>query len=136
MESNCVTLETAKRLKRAGFPQYHAELLWRLHLPNYEHELVSRIGQEDTNHRFSGNRPEYVRYREENEFFDAPCAQEIADQLFRERVTKLKWQLNGGGDYFYISCDELGGYGMGIHADTMAEALASLWLASENNNAK
>jgi hypothetical protein len=122
MEHNVVTLETAKKLKAAGFPQGQTML-------HYSE------GMENPNDLF-------LTATSESSQFDmaAPLAQEIADQLPEElpfvpnedqqepyRLHIYPWitghwiaaYMNDGGER-----DEM----FETRAPTMAEALALLWL--------
>jgi hypothetical protein len=106
MENLTVTLDTAKKLKAEGFPQ-NAEVVWC----------------KDDSPFLAG------RYEQDHEEYPlvaaAPTAQEIADQLpkdfewavvpYGSRYSAIKWR----GD----RQTEKGRIG-----DTMAEALAALWL--------
>lgn len=104
MENNCVSLETAKKLKAAGFPQDSTSFaydpdgilsLWTIDIP----EDVASKG------------------------VAAPTAQEIADKLLKLRLTGLElisqhinvWVVDGlQGEY-----------------SNMAEALAAMWIESQ-----
>ena len=110
MESNVVTLETAKKLQLAGWeqPTYYA---WWQAVGAVDFELV-------------GFNPHGGRY------ICAPTAQEIADQLrdYRlnaHRITDQPWSFEAiefePGEYH----GQLVARSTG---DTMVEALASLWL--------
>ena len=106
MENNVVTFETAKKLKAAGFPQ-ETYFAW--------------IGN-DVRHMPSGARTE----REPA----LPTAQEIADQLpdgYYAVRDKVDYSHNPG--QWLAWCSE-GIYddGFEIRGNTMAEALAALWL--------
>lgn len=116
MENNVVTLDTAKKLKAAGFPQ-GTQLLhiyrWTDNSmterpPKFIHQLIRRGDR-----RLDGF-----------DVYAAPTAQEIADQLPAKSM----------GGYLRLSRSNTGwiaGYGLSglqSNASTMVEALALLWL--------
>lgn len=109
MESLVVTLETAKALKAAGFPQ---KSLYFWH--------TSADMRKWLNHDPGGA----MVYSTTGDYA-APTAQEIADQLPRQiAVTKMDKYVAeigeaGEEEYKWVSA---------VTADTMAEALASLYL--------
>lgn len=108
MESLVASLNSAKKLKAAGFPQ-------RCHA---KYRLIKDSGAELHHRRGTMN------------VFDiaAPTAQEIADQLPKILSTGQYLLMECNYEYVcgYAEYGELGSmYGSG---DTMAEALALLWL--------
>jgi hypothetical protein len=104
MENNVVTLETAKKLKAAGFPQTSA-YMWR-EFKDGGGELQRRRG------------------RQIGEFeFAAPTAQEIADQLPEMYAVK-----KAVGEPTYYTAWDWNMDDKHIDAPTMAEALAPLYL--------
>lgn len=128
MEDNYVTLETAKRLKAAGFPQ-ETVWLWRLHKPSGVHKLIERVDQEYDDERFSSNNSQHIRFRGENEFFAAPTAQELADQL-PDYVTAYR------NDYKWWTWDIRESHPLAwntTQGPTMVEALALLWIKLQEN---
>lgn len=127
MESLVVSLDTAKKLKAAGFPQ---EAYFR-YAREYEYNRFKRDGSPTgaklivdwlhiraTEHPGLGSKLERIA---------APTATEIADQLPYDFGGN---QLSAAKDkeswlFRYGSYPEVVTYGRG---DTMAEALAALWL--------
>jgi len=119
MEALTVTLEMAKKLKAAGFPQT-AEFVWS--------DFTGSTGDSKAllvRERTSGG----------NDIAAAPTAQELADQLpdgyfaLRDR----EGYSNKAGDWLAWETEN-GVYdkdGNELRADTMAEALALLWLKLE-----
>lgn len=115
MENLVVSLETAKKLKAAGFPQGH--YVWRL-------PMAFGDGMAFVEHS--------INKREASEgmaSYPAPTAQEIADQLPDEQNGNYL-HVNKFGNIWFASYYE-------VHADichleqagsTMAEALALLYL--------
>jgi hypothetical protein len=119
MERNVVTLDTAKKLKAAGFPQ--EAYFWY-----DDDDLWGTDDYVDEGSLFSPDPKWHIA---------APTAQEIADQLreyVKDEVLKLYW---GGGRWTALighPGDTRTEYGR-----TMAEALALTWLilrASEQDN--
>ncbi|SDP33532.1 hypothetical protein SAMN04487914_108105 [Arthrobacter sp. ok909] len=119
MESLVVTLETAKKLKAAGFPQ-NTGIAWsRLHTIDGSYAAVD-----------SG-----VLSVGDGTVIAAPTAQEIADQLpddvelfkdptiYADDGKHRNWQ--GGPGYVAQPFDRRD---MAVHGKTMAESLALLWL--------
>jgi hypothetical protein len=106
MENNVVTLDTARKLKAAGFPQDTA-FAWGHN--TYDHNRIQLV---------------YMAWaKPENRDVAAPTAQEIADQLMASRE-KITIELQSGmTPPVYV---ERNGAVEGGH--TMAEALAALWL--------
>lgn len=100
MESLVVTLETAEKLKAAGFP--HTQWVWADDMV-----LHFMIAPPDS--------------------FPAPTAQEIADQLpppLDLQTNGEQWfAWHQDGDGLSEVTDDIGADG-----DTMSEALAALWL--------
>lgn len=134
MERNVVSLETAKKLKAAGFPQEKAEYVWVHTFPVFNDsdrlatrkEFQSRLDLSllSTDAR---KLPEYSA---------APTAQEIADEL-ESNNEGVPITLNIGGtsynwEIIHKTYAHIGGMtnpnGLTAKADTMAEALAALWL--------
>lgn len=101
MENNCVSLETAKRLKAAGFEQETA-YKWCFY-PDGVHLQNDPYG---------------------DDYIAAPTAQEIVDQFINMGQLDIR---HYGGNW---SASLLKYSDRGIHKTypTMAEALASLWL--------
>jgi hypothetical protein len=110
MECLVVALETAKKLKAAGFPQYQTVSYW---VPQ------SGISERVSSYMLAG-----LPVGERG--FAAPTAQEIADQLPEREVEPYTITM-GAGWYTAINDrppeSEIRGDG-----GTMAEALAALWL--------
>jgi hypothetical protein len=106
MESLVVTLETAKKLKASGFPQDCHFEYW-----------IDMAGA------WQSPRPT-VRKPTVRETHAAPTAQEIADQL-REGETEIAWFA----EKWHALCRMHDGpFVDEVVADTMAEALALLWI--------
>lgn len=126
MQNNLVTLETAKKLKVAGFPQEPTKVYW--HWAVEEGVSGERIGEPLDTRAYS--LPEWIGGKVE--WFTAPTAQEIADQLPSD--TRMYMQY---GEWKAISPTMVDGGNpdrpdIKIEANgsgpTMAEALAALWL--------
>jgi hypothetical protein len=115
LENNCVSLDTAKKLKAAGFPQKTFSVWeWADGIPVGEAylvqpEIIKRYGLWGT--------------QEVKATAAAPTAQEIADKLLKLRLTGLElisqhinvWVVDGlQGEY-----------------SNMAEALAAMWIESQ-----
>lgn len=120
MENNCVTLETAKKLKAGGFPQDSA-YVW-----------VTGDGWAQLH---SSSAVKFMPDGAYLELFAAPTAQEIADQLPKDyNQGYLEITFAGGPpeasyeDYGYD-----GGNQLPCSADTMAEALALLFIKLHND---
>lgn len=110
MENNVVTLETAKKLKAAGFPQNSA----------YTYVGFDPGGELPYRYKLQ---PSYMEIDEL--YFAAPTAQEVADQL-PELI-----QIDRDKGYWFACRRDTGqGRRMLEHGEgtTMAEALAALWL--------
>lgn len=112
MEPLVVTLETAQRLKAAGFTLDEPHMGWQ----QFEGTWIAQ---------------DWLEVDEDMEWYLAPTAQEIADQL------PSIWSIGSGlnGDYEAYTQD---GDGVSEVTDeytangpTMAEALAALWLTQE-----
>lgn len=124
MENNCVSLETAQKLKAARFPQDDSQLMWYL-LDRVE-VVVPRIEMRiDTN----WGRP----YRVCEQVAAAPTAQEIADQLpdrveheFPNSLTITK-----DTDKYWASYDHVDEDIISVSGDNISEALATLWLETQ-----
>lgn len=80
MEQYVVSRELAKKLKEAGYPQ-STEWFIRLQKPIGLTKIYWHGDMDYDNERFSGSKPEQVRFREENEFFAAPMTDELLEQL-------------------------------------------------------
>lgn len=104
MDKNCVTLETARKLKAAGFPQTTA-FYWAVTMTTNPHLSW-----------YDGELPEALDGRA----WAAASAQEIADQ-FRDFGLMTLAQYGGRWEA------NLSGTPSGA-ADTIAEVLALLWL--------
>lgn len=116
MERNHVSLESAKRLKTAGFPQ-KSYSFW------YDDSGPGRAFLADSDYVYLG--------LEEWHRIAAPTAQEVADELPNELQPEI---VNGLRQFktFYMHHEgpweagyEVFGY---VEAETMVEALALLWL--------
>lgn len=109
MEALTVTLDTAKKLKAAGFPQYKISFYWA--------EVSGFPGMSLAYYEFcrsSAARPLYA----------APTSQELADQL---PMGEHSLKLSRPADSRWVAyCDTA--TGPYETADTMSEALAYLWL--------
>lgn len=115
MENNCVSLETAKRLKAAGFPQKTA-LHWIL-LPSTDKPVLLFAAGEA---------------HPSLECQSAPQAQEIADQLpWRvEDIGYLQLGQTGAGSHWFARYTGLNSEtALEGHGKTIVEALANLYLA-------
>jgi len=124
MERTVVSLETAKKLKAAGFPQIGLDRVWTT-------SASGAAAGRFTLHYVPNTGEDYA----------APTAQEIADQLPNKPDFPHDWHLvvereSDGNFSAYMNCDteydgnELEGYSLG---DTLAEALAALWLKLYEN---
>jgi hypothetical protein len=87
--------EICQRLRDAGFKQ---ETYWfvRLHKPTGKTKFYWKGDMEYDNERFSGSKPEHIRFREENEFFAAPTLQELLTGLpddIGNFEHNFKWRL-------------------------------------------
>lgn len=115
MENLVVTLETAGKLKAAGFPQT-AHLFWHRSTIEQGDDLLPELN----------NDPEFSSY--DFSVLAAPTAQEIADQLPRE-IEAIQLAVGPSRDKGFW----LAGYpAMNVvlpqgKGPTMAEALALLW---------
>jgi hypothetical protein len=113
MERNVVTLETARKLRAAGFPQ-NTQAAWT----SFHDGTWTVI-------------PKYYWIPGANAGLAAATAQEIADELpkvIEGQFDTLGLAIWPGADRWeasYMSANEDGKRGVG---DTMAEALAALWL--------
>jgi hypothetical protein len=127
MENNFVTLETAKKLKAAGFPQDCQFEYW-----------VDTVGA------WQAPRPTVLKPTV-RETYAAPTAQEIADQLPHfigdyQLLTMIAYGVFGRPDtdtwqagYFKVG-NKVGKNITDGLAPTMAEALAALYLKLKENN--
>jgi hypothetical protein len=110
MERLCVSLETAKKLKAAKFPQ-RSQFYWVItmttnyHLSWYEGELPDVL-------------------KERNDCYAAPTAQEIMDQL-KEFHKPIELMLFGFHGPVSASLSRRGI--MRQDAEVIVEALAALW---------
>lgn len=118
MEKNVTTLETSQRLKDAGFPQ--TTFMWETREVEgrpYKQSVGMWVDQKQFAYERKGDFiPKVVR-----DWFAAPTAQEIADEL---PVTTFIQKCAGSDGYHATAPtgpEEQTG-------DTMAEALALLWL--------
>lgn len=112
MENNVTSLETSKKLKAAGFPQT-THLRW--YVPSTSKGEIQLQRSHGAWHDWT---------------FAAPTSQDMADQLPREYndgVLDLGINTITGA---WIACyqNENGSIAEPQLGDTMAEALASLWL--------
>lgn len=106
MDKLVVSLETAKKLKDAGFP--HTVFAW---------VLDETLGTTDPYVRAAHS----TRASDKIRLWPAPTAQELADQL------PMGWEV--GPDHTGQYVVQAGGLQMNPEVgDTMAEALALLWL--------
>jgi hypothetical protein len=118
MENNVVTLDTAKKLKAAGY-RHETALAW--HVPNIYKDGVATL-------MLASQLPAMDIPMEQ---LYAPTAQEIADQLpqngwpyrnirieFHARRDELPWSASFGSETT-------------AYADTITEAAAALWLKLE-----
>lgn len=112
MEHLVVSLETAKKLKAAGFPQKTALLWAHPTRANVEWHVSQYAGL----HR--------------GQTIAAPTAQEIADQLpaaIKDADLLMSVVKQESGSH-WASYEKSAGGDYSFFADTMAEALAQLWL--------
>lgn len=109
MENNVVTLETAKKLKAAGFEQKSA-WHWYFYQKQWRLGYIGPVVWDDTN-------------------LAAPTAQELADQFKGIGMVEIKMSRhNNQSVSAWLNIQDMSGrlvYGAG---DTMAEALAALYL--------
>lgn len=129
MENLVVTLETAQKLKAAGFGQ---TTWYKWHVYKYEgsrHRMPAFVKLETSSEAaLSPCINAHVTGQFEMVHFAAPTAQEIADQIMQLRSTgkiapyTLEMGSNGVG--YQCTWGEL----RTLHFNTMAEALAALWL--------
>lgn len=118
MERNTVSLETAKKLKAAGFPQNHL-YHWVVEHPKHG-AVYTRLTRPTTRAFYPDS--VYITY------FTAPLAQEIADELPPKRVKLFKHRDRWGAQ-FQKNGAETRNKEVLTEGDTMASALANLWLA-------
>lgn len=129
MEALCVTLETAKKLKAAGFSP---ETVF-----NWDDSIIGKfsVGQLKTKRSYT-TMPDGTTRENTIQRFAAPTAQEIADQLPHETVIdgdKCTLTMDFGGlatsaAYEYQVPYESSGWHYQETGSSMAEALAALWL--------
>lgn len=118
MERLCVSLETAKRLKAAGFPQYSSAVEFWNDMAGAWHIRQSVRNPVAT-------------------ILAAPTAQELADELpIGIKVTKNYDSVDETQGYIAWRAPEYGtpedkpkNKRIGFPGDNMADAMASLWLA-------
>src|SRR4051812_39891617 len=113
MEKNVVTLETAKRLKAAEFPAREFDLAYTWI------EVKKKTTGEVEAYLFPGHYGHSGRSWTTIERFAGPTAQEIADQFRDSGELRM---LYYGGRWSAVNHGTMG------KSDTMAEALAELWL--------
>ncbi len=118
MENNVVTLDTAKKLKAAGWSQEESEHDYFWTTPS-----SGLAAGRFTLRHMPGN----------GETFAAPTAQEIADQLpERTHIERTFIMPMDEREYIYLAWSGFRGYNVPednpVRADTMAEALALLWI--------
>ncbi len=125
MEKNCVTLETAKKLKVAGFDPQEKTVNWWLVRDEDGFDELFQPSFRPIASRLSGNTA-----------YAAPTAQEIAEDIAYEFVMKGK-PAKARKQFYYAERPAnrdaewplIAGAG-----PTMAEALASLWLKLQPAN--
>jgi hypothetical protein len=121
MQNNCVTLETAKKLKAAGFPQDTAYGF------DYSSDAPAAAPE------LEGTRSYYLVESFGSAPIAAPTAQEIADQLPHSVKGKGNleiWSWDGptGRNWSAAYVDRNNESSMFSPAPTICEALALLWL--------
>lgn len=130
MENLTVSLDTAKKLKAAGFPQEQPPYIWW--------DIAGR--------EYVDLRSNAARFAKLDEAYAAPTAQEIADHLQRmgieqQRAANIEMNTQARGWQVWLADNK--GYGLLpdsnpedtlVYGDTMAEALAALWLRLNPNN--
>jgi hypothetical protein len=130
MENNVVTLETAKKLKAAGFPQDDSPYYWYRCTEGYGPDW-HLIGNAD--HRFKttiGGQSLCFRQDDYDDLLSAPIAQEIMDELVSDRRSgdltfrpfnedDKSWLLEADGrrSTYYVEDD-----------NNIAELVAGAWL--------
>jgi hypothetical protein len=138
MESLVVTLDTAKKLKASGFPQYTHDY-WNRWTGKRNKNVVYSLYGSDIQDPITGRRVTGRTHDLDWNIAAAPTAQEIADQLpaviksqlYSGREAELRMGKGDTGGYFawyYVIDIENVASDYGAHAATMAEALAALWL--------
>lgn len=128
MESLVTTLETSKALKAAGFPQTTL-----LHYASPSSKGWILIWKQDGEWDFAPGQPdaEFVN-RQIVQSIAAPTAQELADQLPRrvEHALPNSLVLSQQKPGWFASYDCMDNESVeAAYGDTMAEALAALYLA-------
>jgi hypothetical protein len=132
MESLVVTLETAKKLKAAGFPQARIKMehWWIQNEEGFVSLEVMGLRSGEGDSYF------YPRVYENHgwDVYSAPTAQELASRLtWGNHSVQLTLVKRKDGKYAasYAAVD--GSASFVEVADTMAEALAALWLKLEES---
>ncbi len=118
MENNVVTLDTAKKLKAAGFPQTAPDH-WVLNHPN-NHEQSKQLNRVISSSKRQDS--PYITY------FAAPTAQEIADQLPTYGIISVSKRYSGSNWKAMMHEVMSKPADTSVEAPTMAEALASLFI--------
>lgn len=120
LDSLVVTLETAKKLRAAGFPQDLS--VYRFREIGKKVRLAAAIPMYRTKYKTAtGHTVRFTHY------YDAPTAQEIADQFAGERISVILITDEVGIEKWRCYC-LTGAMGTNVNAATMAEGLAALWL--------
>lgn len=142
MEKYAVTLDLARKLKEADFPQ---DTYWfiRHQKPTGLTKLYWKGDMDYDNERFSGDKLEQVRFREENEFFSAPLSDELLEQLPHvgnidhlggtERLSIV--MTAHGSEVFYHDAGDRSSWpdrSLLEHAK-LADSLAELWIWCKEN---
>lgn len=143
MEKYTVSLDLARKLREAGYPQ---DTYWfiRHQKPTGLTKLYWKGDMDYDNERFSGNKPEQVRFREENEFFAAPLSDELLEQLPGEIDRCMLVVVPGERVHVgYAERDNYGNYTLDSnyyatarYAASIAGALAEMWLWVKNGDIK
>lgn len=126
MQLLVVTLETAQKLKAAGFPQSTSDKMTSVYSWAIARHADARAFLTKTDTR--------TQYSTSCIFFAAPTAQEIADQLphwldEEDGIWPLEISAKGLTERtWYAMYDRFGSTKYQVEADTLAEALAALWL--------
>lgn len=136
MEKYTVSRELAEKLKEAGYPQ-STEWFIRLQKPTGLTKMYWHCDMDYDNERFSGSRPEHIRFREENEFFAAPMTDELLEQLPARVKSELPNDLTlvkdvSNGQY-YASYETIDDDLVSVDAAMPVDALAQLWLYCKAN---
>lgn len=124
MESLVVSLNMAKKLKAAEFPQGHNKYLFFWITEAGKHQTFRKLDSQD-GARYYRNQPDYFVA------LAAPTAQELADQLpklvGKYRFLHLSYPVSKWVADYTLSVDA-SPIRDSVVGDTMAEALANLWL--------